>query len=315
MNLLKPFLLILLACSGCSSDRDGVSIRIVERRTLDSIPSGSGLALYEDQFLLVADDARYVYAISPVEYRYRSYAIEAVSGIRTHRIPKPLKPDLEAALVLKDSGRSVFFAFGSGSRSPERDKLLILDPGKPDDQRMLDAQAFYGSIRRQAGIRAKDWNLEGAAFATDSIVLANRGDNSLILMGKEAFLNYVNKGTELPAIRHFQIDLPAYQKYIPRISGLCRWKGDWLLFCASIEDTPNWHTDGSVIGSAIGALNRVSGKLAWMGYLKDEKGTMLKEKIEAIELIESTGKKLTLIAIADNDAGNTKLFKLALLLP
>ena len=106
-------------------------------------------------------------------------------------------------------------------------------------------------------------------------------------------------------------------KQITGISGLFYVKEkDVLLFSASTEDTPNAYTDGKIGISYIGYVRNFSKKLSnstvktkmmpVSKYLKEKNA----QKIESITVEEVNKKSAIVHLAADNDNGESTLFKL-----
>lgn len=85
-----------------------------------------------------------------------------------------------------------------------------------------------------------------------------------------------------------------------------------MLFCASIKDTPNWYSDGPVLGSYIGVFNHRQRKLRAAVLLTDQDGKALKEKVESVEVLRRDGRETKIVAVADNDLGDTRLIMLTI---
>lgn len=286
---------------------------IVSETLLDRLPSGSGIALWKDSLYIVSDDAPFVYQLSLKDNSYRQYALIGYARVK-YRIPKPVKPDFESATIGTMNGREYIFAFGSGSKSPGRDSLLICNLLDLNNQRIINLTPFYKYLQEKTATPAKQWNIEGVAITDDTMLLFNRGNNLVVEIPWKEFMGYLGPQNPLPSITHYKLNLPRHNGHLSRISGTCELnkEGD-ILFCASIEDTPNWYSDGPVLGSYVGIFDRRTKSITKADLLTDASGEVLTNKLESIELlrIDNDG-KIHVIAVADNDDGNTKLFHIIL---
>src|SRR5690606_15545382 len=126
-----------------------------------------GTAVY-----IVSDDA-------PCFYRCSINGMPADSlrilhlPVGERRIPKPVKPDYEAAIVATVEGRVCLVAFGSGSLRPQRDSGFIVSLKDTGWQRVVPLDALYAALRKSAGIAEADFNIEAAAMHDDRLLLFN----------------------------------------------------------------------------------------------------------------------------------------------
>ena len=304
------FIFIIAALlSGCDEPERMCKLTLLEERLLDSVPSGSGVVMHNERLLIVTDDAPFIYDLSPRDYSYTVIPLKGYTA-EHYRIPKPVKPDFEGATIGTIKAKQYLFAFGSGSKSPARDSLLIIDLNDFSEQRIIPLTAFYHALRQQTGITQEQWNIEGAVIDNDSLMLLNRGNNGIITMNWNAFENFLTTGI-MPFAGHYKIGLPKYRQYLARFSGASKLndEGD-ILFSASIEDTPNWYTDGNVIGSYIGIFNSKKRELKYVSLIEKADGLPLKEKIESVEILNGGEHSADIIAVADDDKGHTKLIRM-----
>jgi len=87
------------------------------------------------------------------------------------------------------------------------------------------------------------------------------------------------------------------------------------MFCASLEHTPNHIDDGPVFGSYMGIMHpdkKGKMEIVALEIIRNEKGKILKEKIESIAVISSETTNYNTLIISDNDNGVSKLFEVAI---
>jgi len=306
-NFFSVVFFLLLGCGNAESD---FTVTITQETTLDSLPSGSGLVMHRGKLLIIGDDAPFIYKLSLPDNAYESVPLKGYDAV-DYRIPKTIKHDFEAVAQSNVFGAANLLAFGSGTQMPARDSLLIVNVDSLADQRTLSLTSFYRHLQMQTHIAASDWNVEGAVIVDDRLYLLNRGTNTIIGLSMVDFRLFSDQNV-LPKISAHAIQLPAFEGQVPRFSGADNLndEGD-ILFCASVEDTPNWHTDGPVLGSIIGILNVRSMKLKHVAALKKQ-GVVIKEKIESVALSRHTQNGAEIFACADDDKGHTRLFRINL---
>src|SRR5688572_916211 len=112
-------------------------------RALDSIPSGSGLVRTGENFYLISDDSPYYFKLGPEFEVLEKNAIPGLKKTTAYRIPKPEKPDYESACLSEINGEKYLLAFGSGSKSPERDSLLVISLNEPKNARKYSLRPLF----------------------------------------------------------------------------------------------------------------------------------------------------------------------------
>jgi len=311
MRFLLFFLFVSIAHLQCRTVDKNARLTIEKELLLRKLPSASGVVLSGDSVFLVSDDAPFIFKMDIGTQQYQSIPLRDYSS-EDYRIPKKKKPDFECAAMGSYNGHPTLFAFGSGSVSPQRDLLLLINAANPAVQQRFVLTALYRHMMKITGIRPEQWNLEGAVITGDTLLLMNRGDNRIMELSLSGLLRFLHDGS-LPEIAHYTIDLPQQEGFFPRMSGGCVLGGDEILFCASIEDTPNWYTDGPVIGSGIGIFDRRERKLKFFEMIRRKDGSAAAEKVESVELLpgKETGMR-KLLAVIDDDAGHSRLLYLQL---
>lgn len=284
---------------------------IVSQRTLDSIPSGSGIHVRDGIAYIVGDDATNIYQIDLASQHETRIPIRGLDS-SLYREPKPVKHDFESATAINRDGQSYLLAIGSGSKANLRDSAMLLNLSDNADCSIFSLKKLYDHIRSETSISVEQWNIEGATVAGEKLVLANRGTNSLISLELDKFLNWLQTPNDsFPSIAVHHLKLPAIKNREARLSGLCTKSNNEILFCASVEDTPNWVSDGPILGSFIGLYSLTKKSVVSAHLFRDSSGKALPEKIESLDIL-SVGSNgvIEVIAIADNDNGSSKIFRL-----
>jgi hypothetical protein len=125
----------------------------------------------------------------------------------------------------------------------------------------------------------------------------------------------LSPGATMPAVTIHRVHFPLFEGKEARLSGAATVNDTLLLLSASIEDTPNWITDGPILGSYMALYSLKSHALLACHLLKDQQGAVAKEKIESVDLIHWQDRGITCIAVCDNDNGSSRVYRLQLRTP
>ena len=292
----------------CSCHEPAVTIK--ETKLLVNYPSGSALSFLDGRIYLVGDDAPGLLLMD--EQLKIVGNIELVKASEK-RIPKEVKQDLEAMAIVHSRNIASLLLIGSGS-TEQRNVCRLITPGTPLPQ-TYDLCGFYNRIK-DAGI--KSLNIEGAAGIPGGMVLASRGNKSfpvnyLVFTGKYFFKN--------PDSADFKLTRAGTNgdtAFFNGISGLEYAPGsDKLLLTISTENTYNSYTDGSIGKSYLWIINDITTRKRFTHINPDRIIDLEKEdpqfkghKIESVCLIKETRKDMELLLAADDDKGQTLLFKI-----
>lgn len=315
MMRLPGLVLILLisACKGHSSRQAPFAAVVTAVRDLPSLPSGSAICRNPAPgggYFITTDDGAYIYRYTARDGRLDSIPVSGMPA-GAHRIPKPQKTDYEASLITSFRGRPYLISFGSGSRSPTRDSVLILSIAGPPLQQTVHVRALYDRILSAGKMDKAALNIEAATVLGTEAILFNRGTNTGIRIDAAALAAYLLDAAAVPRVRLFRVGLPHIAgRYQPGISGACS-SGAGIIFCASVEATTDWTKDGTVLGSYIGALARVGDSFMVSGFapVRDHSGKPIADKLEGVEL---TGNRTEVLCVADNDDGSSRMLRIRL---
>lgn len=306
---------ITFLTGSCRENQPTEMLIIEEERLLDSIPSASGLVIDGDSAWIVGDDATSIYRLNLTSYDQHAIPLHDFDS-QLYRLPKPIKHDFECANLITWNHKQYLLAFGSGSLAPYRDSILLLNTAHTTDQQILSVQPFYAALQQLTGTDSTQWNIEASAIAGDSLLLCNRGNNIIISCNADSLMHYLLfAGAAIPEISFHRASLPRIEGKEARLSGICTLDDNRLLFSASVEDTPDWIKDGPILGSFIGVYSLNEKKVLASHLLKDKQGHIAKEKLESIDIVSNQGGTITCIAVADNDNGTSRLFRLKLTMP
>lgn len=263
-----------------------------------SFPSASALAFSNNKLVVLGDDAPYLLLLD-ASYRLVD-SLHFVTASQP-RLSKDEKPDIEAATLLPNG---MVHAFGSHSGAKRRVALEI----NPETKRVAwqDATAILGRLPQNLEL-----NIEGACFVNGQFVLGNRGHeasrvNHLLIQRKDSF-------------HTAKISFSAGSRFVG-LSGLEYVAAhDLLLFTASEEETASTTEDGVIGDSYLGVVKNFSKKLSAAKITADALLPLTTfdkrfagQKIESVCVQEDDGSSLLLHLAADNDKGNSYLFKVRL---
>jgi hypothetical protein len=196
---------------------------------------------------------------------------------------------------------------------PHRESAMVASLAYPAKQRVASLKALYNAMRKTAGIQLAYFYIECAALSGRQVLLLNRGGNHIFVLNKGELLTYLNNEAALPSIRVTQVQLPQIGKLKPMFSDACMLDEHRLLFSVSVEDTPNWVTDGEVMGSGIGLLDVRDldhTQLLALAPLRGQDGKIPKIKLEGITTTAGTEPKV--FGVVDNDDGSSQFLHIML---
>jgi hypothetical protein len=282
---------------------------------LPDYPSGSAISYYDGKFYLVGDDAR---NIAVLDRDYREAGTIPLFEHPEKRIPKTEKTDFETAVITDIQQQPHLLAIGSASRK-EREQVMLLPLRQPSGHFSRFDTAVFTARLRGSGI--KEVNIEGATLAGELLILANRGNNTypenhLLITGKDYWFHQ----DEAP-LSVLPLTLPPGMNSFLGVSELCYDPlSDTLLFTLSSEATANAYDDGAIGDSYIAWVNHFSQKIKQTGLsldalinLPEANAAFKGEKIEGICIEAAHHNEWLLHLVADNDKGQSRLFRLKLL--
>ncbi|MEI6949366.1 hypothetical protein V9K67_19425 [Paraflavisolibacter sp. H34] len=288
----------------------GQELELIKTTHLPHYPSASALEYSNNRLYVMGDDAPYLLVLNR---HHRPVDSLGLFPSKEKRIDKATKADIESATVIS-TGTKSFLALFSSFSDTNRNKFVFLELQATGKQQ--PAAVVSSSFFKVAGV--EETNLEGSAIINNRLVFSNRANNT---HRRNYFIvtdfSKENGITGTPQV--VAIDLPQ-TKGVLGISGLDYVaEKDLLLFTASSEDTPNATSDGTIGDSYLGAIRHISKKLSGdkiqpdaLVNLSPVIGKMGLQKIESIAVEEVTKTSLLVHLAADNDNGESTLFKVKL---
>ncbi len=288
---------------------------LLSQKTLAGIPSASGIEIIGNALYVMGDDSPWVFRLNEKWEVVEKTPVSSIPATQGEKIPKQLKPDLEAMASMGPT----LLLFGSGSKSPQRDVLICLDTDRSHDIKKYSLVQFYDSLCVSANLTRKELNIEAAVILNEDLFLFNRGKNRVFKLNIHELLAHTEGNRPAPVPEAFRVTLPSLKGIEAGFSGAAVTPDSkQILFTASVENTPNWIDDGEILGSFIGLfpLSGLKDSLHpdCIAITDGEKNT-LNIKVESIAVRKqvSTG-KLHLLLVTDNDGTTSELIEAELTL-
>ena len=298
--------LVVTLIASINKESAAQKIKLLKKTHLTDYPSASSLEFYNEKLYVVGDDAASIWILDK-EHRFLDSIILFPS--KEKRINVALKADLESSTIIKKNNKNYLVLFSSFSTS-SRNKTIFVDLDNPKNE-------LKQVVSNLDSVAVQELNIEGAAAINDNLILSNRANtthtnNSFIVTTIDS--SGINKSNKT-----LSIVLPK-KKNIIGISGITYVKEkDMMLFTASTENTPNAYSDGEIGSSYIGYIKNISKKLNFQSvkvtklisiskYLAEQDA----QKIESMAVESIKGEKIIIHLAADNDNGESTLFKLRL---
>lgn len=307
----RSFCLFILLMSAISCNKKVTLDKIVK---LNTYSAGSALVKIGDKLYLVGDDMGYVLVLDQSLNILDSIVLIDSAH---NPIPKPTKPDLEAATVVQYNGADALLAIGSGSLDPYRNRAWLVNVTNKQPVE-IDLSPFYTRLK---ALGLRDLNIEGCTTAKDMIVLSARGNktdpvNHLIFTSARFWERQATAPISISTVSNGIVAGSSFSG----VSGLeYSTQSDCLLLTLSTEETKNSYDDGTIGKSYIWLIRDISKKTK-SGDIRPDRIYDLQEadsrfkgqKIETACIISETPQEMHLALSADNDDDKTVLFLITL---
>ena len=243
-------LMILMTLMSCVSD--DLRINITNIKTINEVPSASGIFKFQDKNYLIGDDSPYLFELNSDLNLISKTEIFSTENLKGVTIAKDIKPDLEA---LDLNSKNELIAFGSGSKSPQRDVFSKIVLGDSIQVETRNITRFYNVLRQLDVLQNRELNIEAVTFYEDKIYLFNRDGNIIFCFVYKDLIEYFNTLINFPVPKIKQYDLPEIKGIQAGFSGATLLNGKpAIIFTASVENTDNAYDDGEILGSFVGMI-------------------------------------------------------------
>lgn len=297
--------------AGCAEE-PAMDVSVMSRQVLRDVKSASGLEVMDKTLYVIGDNSPWLYKINNLYKVEGRQPIAPVEGLADGVIPKSNKPDFEAMAIAEKANGKEFFIFGSGSKSPQRDKMITVSL-ENGEVKSYSLEPFYKKLKETAHLTDESLNIEGAIVKDGELFLFNRGENLILKYELEDLEDYLAGNRDTPSPEVFLIELPEIKGIKAGFSGAALVPGeDKALFTASVEDTEDWIKDGEVLGSFVGMipLKRLKNGLRPDCVRLADNGKPLNIKVESLAVFYPTlHDDLRLLLVTDSDGGDSELLE------
>lgn len=267
----------------------------------------------EPHLVIAQDDASFFAVVDRTFSRVDAIPIDHVDrGMRQFDVArgnKMQKLDLEASCVIRDQGREVLVAWGSGSHAV-RERIVVLERGALSP-RIVDGSRLYAALRGCAEFAGSELNIEGAVcVGGDRVRFFQRGNgaprgalvpvNATIDVDARALLAWLDDPREyLPSFESVvQWDLGVIRDVGLSFTDACGFE-DGVVYVAAAEASPNAIDDGEVVGVVFGWIPE-DGEARWTPILEAD-GSPFLGKAEGIAWMPShEGRRAMIVLDHDN---------------
>ena len=288
-------------------------LELLSSKVFTQYPSASAIEFNEGKIYVFGDDAPYMLVTDTLfDIKDTVHYLSDTS----YRMPKESKADIESATIRESGGRKILYAMGSYS-GPLRKEVFLFDLEN------LSMPLEFKNRDLFTDTAVKELNIEGLCMVKERLVMSNRANtthrvNQFIITSDFDFRSQKIIKDDIHVIN---VQLPLQS--VAGISGLCYYsKKDILFFTASEEDTPSASQDGTINDSYLGWIENFSEKIknskispTHLLKLSESDRRFIKQKIESVCLEKVSGQDYFLFLAADNDNGQSTLFRVRLHLP
>lgn len=282
-----------------------------ETRQLPYYPSASAIEYIGNDFYIIGDDATHLLKLDSSLNVIDSIAL---FESQSRRIPKDIKPDIEAITAIASHREQYLLMIGSGSLFPYRNAAILYRPSGNQITRLV-LDTFYNRLLKYG---LPELNIEGLCAIPGSLVLVNRGHkafpkNYLVLTSSSFWSNQA-----IAPIDFIKIGANSDSNSFKGVSGATYAKKcDKLILTVSTEDTRSSYEDGTIGKSYLWIVDNFSSKKRWNAInpnrvidLENVDATFRGYKIESACVIRETTHFIQLALVADNDKGSSTIFRL-----
>ena len=145
------------------------AFKLIRQKRFKDYPSGSAITYWNKGFFITGDDAT---EILKLDAELNVSGKIKVESYPEKQIPKPVKPDYEASVLIHTPIGDRLLLLGSAA-TPVRKKISLVSLEEPNQVIHLNTDIFSRRLNK-LGIR--ELNLEGITQIGSDFLLANRGN-------------------------------------------------------------------------------------------------------------------------------------------
>lgn len=261
--------------------------------TIKGISAASGLLFSQNVLFVISDSSSFLYQYDLEKSLLLKFPLvkEPAENIR-----KQDKLDLES---ITRNGNQLLL-LGSGSTA-KRTTLFSLDLSN-DVLKTQDLQPLYQKLKTVSELTDAQFNIEGAIYANETMVLFQRGNSKDSQNGI-----FLVPNNQKDNIRFIPIILPTLDGIETTFTDAIL-VNDTIYFLACAENTSSTYEDGDVLGSILGIMHAPTFEIIAVKLLSDY------QKFEGITLYKNSDETIEFLLCEDNDTelSESIIYKLTL---
>lgn len=261
--------------------------------TIKGISAASGLLYSQNVLFLISDSSSFLY----------QYDIEKSLLLKFPLVKEPaeniLKQDKLDLESITQNGNQIIL-LGSGS-TEKRTTMFTLDLST-DALKTQDLKPLYQKLKTVSELNDDQFNIEGAIYANETMVLFQRGNSKDSQNGI-----FLIPNNQKDNIRFIPIILPTLDGIETTFTDAIL-VNDTIYFLACAENTSSTYEDGEVLGSILGIMHAPTFEIIAVKLLSDH------QKFEGITLYKNTDEEIEFLLCEDNDTelSESIIYKLTL---
>jgi hypothetical protein len=261
--------------------------------TIKGISAASGLLYSQNVLFLISDSSSFLY----------QYDIEKSLLLKFPLVKEPaeniLKQDKLDLESITQNGNQIIL-LGSGS-TEKRTTMFTLDLST-DALKTQDLKPLYQKLKTVSELNDDQFNIEGAIYANETMVLFQRGNSKDSQNGI-----FLIPNNQKDNIRFIPIILPTLDGIETTFTDAIL-VNDTIYFLACAENTSSTYEDGEVLGSILGIMHAPTFEIIAVKLLSDH------QKFEGITLYKNTDEEIEFLLCEDNDTESSEsiIYKLTL---
>lgn len=261
--------------------------------TIKGISAASGLLFTQNVLFIISDSSSYLYQYDIEKSLLLKFPLVKEPA---ENIQKQDKLDLES---ITQHGNQIIL-LGSGS-TENRTTMFSLDLST-DALKTQDLKPLYQKLKTISELNDDQFNIEGAIYANETMVLFQRGNSKDSQNGI-----FLIPNNQKDNIRFIPIILPTLDGIETTFTDAIL-VNDIIYFLACAENTSSTYEDGEVLGSILGIMHAPTFEIIAVKLLSDH------QKFEGITLYKNTEEEIEFLLCEDNDTESNEsiIYKLTL---
>ena len=261
--------------------------------TIKGISAASGLLFAQNVLFVISDSSSFLYQYDIEKSLLLKFPLVKDAA---ENIPKQDKLDLES---ITQHGNQIII-LGSGS-TEKRSTMFTLDLST-DALQTQDLKPLYQKLKTVSELNDAQFNIEGAIYANETLVLFQRGNSAESQNGI-----FIVPNNQKDNIRFIPITLPTLDGIETTFTDAIL-VNDKIYFLACAENTASTYEDGEILGSILGIMHAPTLEIIDITLLSDH------QKFEGLTLYKNTDEAIEFLLCEDNDTelSESIIYKLTL---